>query len=101
MRSRYDKNVSAPVIDPAAVCRLAASTRAVLARLRGMDRRQRRRPRRIDGDHGSQRVTAGEPLGRVTQRAEEPELGPVVVVAAAVVVEVGLLQLLDCRDGLL
>src|SRR5947207_3112098 len=65
------------------------SARAVLARFRGVDRGHLWRAGWIDGYHGPERVATGEPLGRVTQRAEEPELGTVVVVGAGVVVEVG------------
>src|SRR3954454_16915243 len=74
---------------------------AVLARLRGVDRGHLCRAGRVHRDHGPERVAAGQGLGGVTQRAEEPELGTVVVVGAGVVVDVSLLQLLQRRDDLL
>src|SRR5271163_130700 len=66
-------------IGPAAACTLGPSPRAGLARLRGVDGGHLGRAGWIDGYHGAERVTTGEPVGRVTQRAKEAEFGAVVV----------------------
>src|SRR5437660_9075204 len=77
------------------------STRAVLARLRGVGGCHLGRPAWIDRYDGSERVATSEPLGRVTQGAKEAELGAIVVVGAGVVIDVSLLQLLKRGDDLL
>src|SRR5947208_12325439 len=86
---------------PATVNRSGVSARATVARLRRVDRCHLWRAGGVHGYHGSERVAASETLGGVTQRAKELELGTIVVVGAGVVVDVGLLQLLQRRDDLL
>src|SRR5262245_59252082 len=66
--------------------RVDVSARAVLTRFRSVDRGHLRWAGGVHRDHWTERVSAGQGVGRVSQRPEQPELGPVVVGRAGVVV---------------